>query len=114
MGGRRKDNIASNQGGVGGSGGSMELSELLGVDIATPSSKSNNTFNTNINANSNTITKSNDDTVRIVEGSIQSEVSDAPNQRQNQQMVDILQAQRDRYKDRQAAVRHCSHAHTDT
>jgi hypothetical protein len=113
MGGKRNDNSsskASNQGGVGGSGGSMELSELLGVDIATVPTKSNNTSTTNINVNTNT----SDDAVKKVEGSIQAEGSgsDVPGQRQNQQMVDILQAQRDRYKDRLAAVRHCTWTYT--
>lgn len=115
MGGNRIDhtsNKASNQGGVGGSGGSMELSELLGVDIATLPSKSNNTSTTNINANTNT----NDDSAKKAEGTIQAEGSgsDVPGQRQNQQMVDILQAQRDRYKDRLAAVRHCTCSRTCT
>ena len=112
MGGIRKDNssnITSNQGGVGGSGGSMELSELLDVDVSTLPTKSNNTSAANINVNINTST--NDDAVKKIEGSIQSEISDAPNQRQNQQMVDILQAQRDRYKDRLAAVRQCPLMH---
>ena len=115
IGGKRNDNTsnkASNQGGVGVSGGSMELSELLGVDIATLPTKSNNTSTTNINVNTNT----SDDAVKKVEGSIQAEGSgsDAPGQRQNQQMVDILQAQRDRYKDRLAAVRHCTCSRTCT
>lgn len=113
MGGKRNDNAsnkASNQGGVGGSGGSMELSELLGVDIATLPTKSNNTSAANINVNTNT----SDDAVKKVDGTIAAEGSgsDAPGQRQNQQMVDILQAQRDRYKDRLAAVRHCTCTHT--
>lgn len=115
MGGKRNDNSSnkvSNQGGVGGSGGSMELSELLGVDIAAMPTKSNNTSTTNINVNTNT----NDDAVKKVEGTVQAEGSgsgsDAPGQRQNQQMVDILQAQRDRYKDRLAVVRHCTCTYT--
>jgi hypothetical protein len=115
MGGKRNDNSsnkASNQGGVGGSGGSMELSELLGVDIATLPTKSNNTSTANINVNATT----SDDAVKKVEGTIQAEGSgsgsDVHGQRQNQQMVDILQAQRDRYKDRLAAVRHCTHTST--
>jgi hypothetical protein len=113
MGGKRNDNTsnkASNQGGVGGSGGSMELSELLGVDIAALPTKSSNASTANINVNTN----SNDDAVKKVEGSIQAEGSDAPGQRQNQQMVDILQAQRDRYKDRLAAVCHCTCSRTCT
>ena len=107
MGGKRKENssnLTSNQGGVGGSGGSMELSELLGVDIVTLPTNSNKSSNANIDVNTNT----NDDAVKKNEGSIQSEIIEAPNQRQNQQMVDILQAQRDRYKDRLAAVRQCT------
>ena len=115
MDGKRNDNAsnkASNQGGVGGSGGSMELSELLGVDIAALPAKSNNTSTTNINVNTNT----SDDAVKKVEGTVQAQGSgsgsDVPGQRQNQQMVDILQAQRDRYKDRLAAVSHCTHTRT--
>ena len=121
MGGKRKDNslnVTSNQGGVEGSGGSMELSELLGVDIATLSSSGNNTSNTNINTNTNTNTNINDDDgmKKCEGGSVKLDVLEAPNQRQNQnqQMVDILQAQRDRYKDRLATVRYCTvHWHSD-
>jgi hypothetical protein len=74
---------ASSQGGI--SGGSMELSELLGVDIATLS--------------------------KPVSGAhLSGKGGDAPSggkegSTQHQQMVDILQAQRDRYKDRLAVVR---------
>ena len=111
MGGKRKDsssNGTSNQGGVEGSGGSMELSELLGVDIATVPTNSNNTSNKNINTNTNT-NDDDDGNKKIEGGSIKLEGMEAPNQNQrqnqNQQMVDILQAQRDRYKDRLATVR---------
>lgn len=116
MGVKRKDgslNVTSNQGGVECSGGSMELSELLGVDIATlPSNNSNNTSNKNINTNTNTNMNTNNDddgNKKNETGSIKLEGVEALNQNhrqnQNQQMVDILQAQRDRYKDRLATVR---------
>lgn len=78
---------ASSQGGI--SGGSMELSELLGVDIATLSKPVSGTA---LGSNSNG--SGGDAQSGSKEGSTQ-----------HQQMVDILQAQRDRYKDRLAVVR---------
>ena len=75
---------ASSQGGT--SGGSMELSELLGVDVATLSKPvSGVTLGSN--------------------GSDGAPSSGKEGSTQHQQMVDILQAQRDRYKDRLAVVR---------
>lgn len=82
-GGKHSIRGVSSQGGI--SGGSMELSELLGVDIATLSKP-------------------------VSAVSLGTNGGDAPSaskegSSQHQQMVDILQAQRDRYKDRLAVVR---------
>ena len=82
---------------LGGSGvdSSMELSELLGVDVSTLSTPLGMSQAGKVLGSS-------------VEnlGTAGSKKEGVVNQQnQNQQMVDILEAQRDRYKDRLAAVR---------
>ena len=86
---------------LGGSGvdSSMELSELLGVDVSTLSTPLGLSGAGIVLGSSveNLGTSGN----KSKEGVLNQQNQ---NQNQNQQMVDILEAQRDRYKDRLAAV----------
>lgn len=80
---------------LGGTGvdSSMDLSELLGVDVSTLSSPPLGSSGVG----------------KVLGSSVENSKSKeglSNQQNQNQQMVDILEAQRDRYKERLATVRY--------
>jgi hypothetical protein len=72
-------------------GGSMELAELLGVAVSSESNDHVNTPSVNVNVN---ITSSNSNLKN----------SNGANSKATNQMIIILQSQRDRYKERLTQV----------